>query len=242
MLDFLKHRATIWILSIIMLLDIAYIIYSIQNKHDTTLLMVAILILGLVLGALLVSIFNHDKKQSQPTIIKETSHTVMESMQKVFKIVTSEGHFNEIYDYKDTSKLFKFIPTTKKALVIIKGKVQMGYDFSKAKWDIDEKNQRIKLVHFPEPELLSLETDYQYYNIEEQFFNLFSKEDLANIQREGKEQIKIAAMKSHLPQTAAEQIEVVLKELIAAKNWKLENTELITESAKLLENRVLNSN
>lgn len=238
MLGFLKHRATLWILSFLLLADIAYIIYNIQNNQDTTALMVAILILGLILGALLVSILNSDKRAAQPVLVKESSHTVMESMQKVFKIVTSEGHFNEIYDYKETSKLFKFIPATKKALVIIKGKVQMGYDFSKAKWDIDEANQKIKLIHFPEPELLSLETDYQYYNIEEQFFNLFSKEDLANIQREGKKQIEIAAMKSHLPQTAAEQIELVLRELVAAKNWKLENTHLITDSTRQLENKL----
>lgn len=239
MLGILKHRATLWVLSILLLADIGYIIYNIQNKQDTTALMVAILFLGLFLGALLVSILNSDKKAKEPVLVKESSHTVLASMQKVFKIVTSEGHFNEIYDYSETSKLFKFIPTTKKALVIIKGKVQMGYDFAKAKWEVDEQNQKIKLVHFPEPELLSLETDYQYYNIEEQFYNLFSKEDLGKIQREGKEQIKIAAMQSHLPETAAEQIEVVLKELVAAKSWKLENTHLIKESAKQLENKVL---
>lgn len=241
MLDYLKHRSTIWVLISLMVLDIAYIIYNIQNNQDPTALMVAILFLGLILGALIVSILQKDKKVAQPTVVKESSHTVMESMQKVFKIVTSEGHFNEIYDYKQTSKVLNFIPTTKKALVIIKGKVQMGYDFSKAKWEIDEVNQKIKLVHFPEPELLSLETDYQYYNIEEQFYNLFSKEDLGNIQREGKEQIKVAAMKSHLPETAAEQIEIVLKELVAAKNWQLENTHLITKSAKQLENKVLSN-
>ena len=238
MLQFLKHRTTIWLLSILLVADLIYIFYNIQNQQDTTTLIVAVLLFGLILGALLVTIINNDKQVAQPTVIKETSHTVMESMQKVFKIVTSEGHFNEIYDYSQTTKLFKFIPNTKKALVIIKGKVQMGYDFSKAKWEIDEKNQRIKLIHFPQPELLSLETDYQYYNIEENFFNLFSKEDLANIQNEGKKQIKIAAIRSHLPQTAAEQIEIVLEELLAAKSWKLENTHLIIESAKLLENKI----
>ena len=78
-----------------------------------------------------------------------------------------------------------------------------------------------------------------YYNLEEKFYNLFSKEDLANIQREGKNQIKIAAMKSHLPQSAAEQIALVLKELLLARDWELENADLITESAKRLENKVL---
>lgn len=108
----------------------------------------------------------------------------------------------------------------------------MGYDFAKCKWDIDENNKRVKLTEFPKPEILSIETDYQYYNIEEQFFNLFSKEDLANIQREGKNQIKEAAIQSHLPITAAEQIEIVLKELLNAKGWKLENSHLIENKIK----------
>lgn len=239
MLGFLKHRAALWTLCFFLLVDIAYIVYNLQKNQDPTLLMVAFLILGLILGALLVIILNKDRKDAAPTLRTESSHTVMESMQKVFKIVTAEGHFNEIYDYKETSKLFKFIPSTKKALVIIKGKVHLGYDFAKAKWEIDEDNKKIKLIHFPEPELLSLDTDYEYYNIEEQFYNLFSKEDLANIQREGKNQIRIAAMKSHLPQTAAEQIELVLKELLMARDWTLENADLITESAKRLENKSL---
>ncbi|MXV38653.1 DUF4230 domain-containing protein [Flavobacteriaceae bacterium Ap0902] len=237
MMGYLKHRAVIWILILLLLTDIAFIIYNLQHNMDTTSLMVAILFLGLILGALIVSIINKDQKQASPQVITESSHTVMESMQRVFKIVTAEGHFNEIYDYKDTSKLLKFIPTTKKALVIIKGKVQIGYDFAKAKWEIDEDNHKIKLIHFPEPELLSLETDYEYYNIEEQFYNLFSREDLSKIQKEGKNQMKIAAMQSHLPQTAAEQIEVILKELLLAKDWKLDNAHLIRESARILEDK-----
>lgn len=227
MFSSVKHRASLWVLSILLLLNIAYIIYHVQKKLDTTGLMIAILFLGLILGVLIVTILYADKKANQPKIIKESSHTVMQSMQRVFKIVTSEGYFNEIYDYKDSSKIFKVFPTTKKALVIIKGKVQMGYDFAKCKWDIDESNKRVKLTEFPKPEILSIETDYQYYNIEEQFYNLFSKEDLANIQREGKNQIKEAAIQSHLPITAAEQIEIVLKELLNAKGWKLENSHLI---------------
>lgn len=239
MLGFLKHRAALWTLSFFLLLDIAYIVYNIQKESNPTTLMIAILVLGLILGALLIIILNKDQKNAAPTVRSESSHTVMESMQKVFKVITAEGHFNEIYDYKETSKLLKFIPSTKKALVIIKGKVHLGYDFAKAKWEIDEENKKIKLIHFPAPELLSLDTDYQYYNIEEKFYNLFSKEDLANIQREGKNQIKIAAMKSHLPQSAAEQIALVLKELLLARDWELENADLITESAKRLENKVL---
>lgn len=68
------------------------------------------------------------KEDSTP---KESSHTVVESMRKVFKIVFAEGHFNDLYTFEDTKKLFGFIPSTKRALVIIQAKVLVGYDFEK---------------------------------------------------------------------------------------------------------------
>lgn len=235
MLELLKRRAALWILSFLLLVDITYIVYNIQNNYNLASLLIAVLFLGLILGALVSIIIAKDQKSKVPVVRSESSHTVMESMQRVFKIVTAEGHFNEIYDYKETSKLFKFFPSTKKALVIIKGKVQLGYDFSKAQWEIDEKNKKIKLIHFPEPEITSIDTDFEYYNIEEKFYNLFSKDDLANIHKEGKKQIYQAALKSHLPQTAAEQIELILNQLLLAKDWELVNTKLISNSFKNLK-------
>ncbi len=235
MISILKKRATLWTLSFLLLIDISYIFYHIQQKKDTTTLLVAVLFFGLLLGALLVTIFNSDKKRAQPTLVRESSHTILSSVQKVFKIVTSEGLFNEIYDYKETKKLWKILPSTKKALVIIKGKAQMGYDFAKCQWKVDEETKTITLVSFPAPEILSLETDFEYYNLEEKFYDLFSKEDLANIQRDGKKQIAKAVMQSHLPETAAEQIEVVLRELIHARGWEIKNLQLINDSVKKIE-------
>ena len=91
------------------------------------------------------------------------------------------------------------------------------------------------MVHFPPPEILSTETDYKYYNIEEQFFNLFSKYDLAKIQQNGKKQVIEAAKKSHLPEVAAEQMQTLLTELLEAKDYTLENTSKIAESRKFIE-------
>lgn len=76
-------------------------------------------------------------------------------MRKVFKIVCAEGQFHEIYNYEETKKLFKIIPSTK-ALVIVQAKVMIGYDFEKCVGK-DEQNQKIRIVSFPDPEILSVE-------------------------------------------------------------------------------------
>lgn len=193
------------------------------------------LVLGLILGAVIAFLLAKNTKAAPP-VIAENSHTVAESLRKVFKIVSAEGHFQEIYNYEETTKLLNFIPSKKKALVIVQAKVLVGYDFEKLKWEIDEENRKVKLTHFPSPEILSTETDYKYYNIEEQFFNLFSKDDLAKIQQNSKQQVIEAAKRSKLPEHAAEQMRMLMTELLNSKNFLLENPSVITE-AKLIENK-----
>lgn len=158
-------------------------------------------------------------------------------MRKVFKVVSAEGHFNEIYNYEESTKLFNFIPSKKKALVIVQAKVLVGYDFEKFKWEVDQENRKVRLLEFPEPQILSTETDYKYYNIEEQFFNLFSKEDLAKIQENGKRQVIEAAKNSKLPHVAAEQMRMLLTELLDTKNLALENPSVITDSSRMISNQ-----
>lgn len=55
-----------------------------------------------------------------------------------------------MYDFDKTKKLFGFIPSTKRALVIIQAKVLVGYDFGKYEWETDEANHKIKLISFPQ--------------------------------------------------------------------------------------------
>ncbi len=189
---------------------------------------VGLLVIGLVLGAVIMFLIWKLNNQKKGPVVKESSHTVVESIRKVFKIVLAEGYFNELYNFEDTKKLFGLIPSTKRALVIIQGKVLVGYNFEKCKWEVDETNQKIRLLSFPEPEIISIETDYKYYNFDEGIFNLLSREDLMRIQANGKKQVEMAAIKSDLPKMAAEQMRTMLTEVVQSKNWQLENTYKIT--------------
>src|SRR5215218_2503942 len=191
-----------------------------------------LLLLGLLLGAVIMFLIirlTHSGKQNVPN---ENSHTVVESMRKVFKVVFAEGHFNELYNFEQTKKLLGFIPSTKRALVIIEAKVLVGYDFEKCVWETDEANQKISLVSFPEPEIISVESDYKYYNFDENIFNLLNRDDLTRIQSNGKKQVEMAAIKSHLPKIAADQMRTMLIEVIKSKNWDVEDIYKITEGAE----------
>ncbi len=230
-----KFKIILWSLGILMVMFLGFFLYQMtQSNSVNSMMIVLMLLLGLILGGV-IAFLASKKLSSEPAVITESSHTIAESMRKVFKVVSAEGHFNEIYNYEESSKLFNFIPTKKKALVIVQAKVLVGFDFEKFKWEVDETTRKVKLINFPAPEILSTETDYKYYNMEEQFYNLFSKDDLAQIQRNGKQQVIEAAKKSHLPEVAAEQMRTLLTELLDGKNFILENPSKISESQRQLE-------
>lgn len=191
---------------------------------------ISLLIFGLLIGAIIMFLVWRLTSSRKGAIVKESSHTVVESIRKVFKVVLAEGFFNELYNFEETKKLFRIIPSTKRALVIIQAKVLVGFDFEKCVWEIDEDNQKVKLVSFPEPQIVSIETDYKYYNFDEGIFNLLSREDLTRIQANGKKQVEEAALKSDLPKMAAEQMRTMLTEVVQSKHWQIENIYKITGS------------
>lgn len=234
-MKFNKIKIALWSVGILMVIFLAFFLYQMtQSESINSMMTILMLLLGLILGGV-IAFLASKKMTAQPAMITESSHTIAESMRKVFKVVAAEGHFNEIYNYEETTKLLNFIPSKKKALVIIQAKVLVGYDFEKFQWEVDEQNRKVKLLNFPAPEILSTETDYKYYNIEEQFFNLFSKDDLARIQQNGKRQVIEAAKKSHLPEVAAEQMRTLLTELLEGKNFLLENSVKISESKNQID-------
>jgi hypothetical protein len=225
----IKSKKITWISGFIFLLLI-FLIYSFFSKPTTATNTMGFLIIGLLLGALIMFLISKLPNKRKQRVVTENSHTVVESMRKVFKIVFAEGHFNELYNFEETKKLFGFIPSTKRALVVIKAKVLVGYDFEKCVWEIDEINQKIKMISFPEPEILSIEPDYLYYNFDEGIFNLLGRADLTRIQINGKKQVEIAAINSHLPKIAADQMRTILTEVVQSRNWELEDSYKITEA------------
>lgn len=191
-----------------------------------------LLLLGLLLGALIMFLVAKLRSKGSAVQVRETSHTVVEGIRKVFKIVLVEGFFNELYNYEETKKLFGFIPSTKRALVIIQAKVLVGFDFEKCVWEADEAARKIRLISFPEPEILSIEPDYKYYNFDEGMFNLLNRDDLTRIQTNGKKQVEAAALKSDLPRMAAAQMRTLLTEVVQAKAWQIENMHQVTAVKK----------
>ncbi len=152
-----------------------------------------------------------------------SSAVLLERIEKVSKLITVEGHFSEIYDYKDYY-FYDLSPFRKKALIRVKAKVSMGYDFQELEIVADEESRTISIGPIPEVEILSIDHDLDYYDISEGTFNTFKEADYTKISREAKEYIRHQASFSNLKNQAILQGNEMIKviQLITEQSgWKL---------------------
>lgn len=158
---------------------------------------------------------------------------LLDKVKKVCKFITVEGDFAEIYHYEDVKARFlKLISSKKKALVVINAKAHVGFDLSKIQMDSDVKTKTLKLYHFPQPEVLSIETDLNYYDKSDGMFNKFEASDLTELHNEAKLHIMNKVPESGLYEIAKkEALESVLliETIVQTIGWTLDYSALKIE-------------
>lgn len=183
-----------------------------------------LLILAAVLVAALIGWYVGFKNNFGEPQVTETANTMMEKMKKVFKFVAAEGQISEIYDYKDY-QYYDISPLRKKILVRVNAKVLVGYDFEKASFRIDDATKTIYIDSIGPAELLAIDHDLDYYDIQEGTFNYFSEEELNEINQKAKSYAAAIVEDSELYKVAEEQKEDLIDMLrVAAQStgWKIE--------------------
>ncbi|WP_127022262.1 DUF4230 domain-containing protein [Flagellimonas beolgyonensis] len=188
-------------------------------------------ILGLVLGAILMYwMFSLFRKKRNKEVTLQQSTVLLEKIRSVYKLVSVEGDFAEIYHYENTKDSFmSLFRSKKKALIVIKAKAHIGYDLNKLELKADNENRKIILSRFPQPEVLSIEPDLQFYDIKNGIFNSFSPTDLTQLNQEAKEHIKNKIPESGLMETArkeALQAVFVVEKIVETIGWKLDYSAL----------------
>ena len=201
-----------------------------------------LLILGLVVG-LGISYFISQKfsLSKKKKLTEKQSVILLDKIKKVSKLITVEGDFSEIYHHENTKeKFWGSIVSRKKAIVLITAKAHIGFDFKKIKLYSDTKNKRIVLSEFPSPEVLSIETETKFYDIQNGYLNKFDTQDLTTLNKEAKEHVLKKIPDSNLIQLAnKEALEAILlmESLVETIGWKLDYTALETteENKKISE-------
>jgi len=189
-------------------------------------------LLGLFLGAIVTYwIMRYVKVQKSKDLTNAQSSILMEKIRKVWKLITVEGEFAEIYHYENTKERFmSMVSSKKRAILLINAKAYVGFDLSRIRMEAITEKKVIKLTDFPDPEVLSLETDLRYYDKKEGLFNKFDSSDLTEVNAKAKEHVLEKIPESGLLETAkSEALEAVLlvQNIVETIGWTLDYQDLL---------------
>ncbi len=155
--------------------------------------------------------------------VSESSVVLLEKIRTVCKLVTAEGQFSEIYEYKE-SYPFDIPLFSSKALIRVKATVSVGYDLSKLEMVPDQKSHTLVISGLPPAEIISVEHDLDYYDLSEGLFNPFSADDYNTINSRAKEFIVSQVHKTSLMQAAddkRDELLDVIRFMVEQAGWKV---------------------
>ncbi len=142
------------------------------------------IVFGALITLAIVLIFRScSKEKEEESILIESSMLLQKQIDQVAKLVVTEGHFSEVYTYKDSQQLFgPFITAQKKALVVVNAEVTVSYDLREIDFEVDEASKTLYINRIPEPEI-RLNPDFEYYDVTADFLNQFKAEDYNKIKK-----------------------------------------------------------
>lgn len=191
---------------------------------------IILFLIALIVGAIAAwQVFNwvYGKKlKDNSAQIRQESTILLERIEKVFKVVVAEGYFSEIYDHNSQKEFLWFWNTHKKALIVTKAKVSVGFDFAKIKVRRDETSRKLIIEEMPPVEVLSVDTDYKFYDLNQGWLGKFNQEDYTQMLAEAKRVMNEKALNSDLPMIATRQVNLMVSQLAASMNWDLEMPKL----------------
>lgn len=140
------------------------------------------IIFGVLITLIVLFTFKFCSDQQQDKIVlKESSALIQEQIKNVGKLVVTEGHFSEVFNYKNSKSLFgDYFTSDKKALVVVNADVTIAYDLSKIEYELDESSKTLTITFIPNEEI-KFSPELEYYDIEADFFNPFEASDYNQI-------------------------------------------------------------
>lgn len=122
--------------------------------------------------------------QQQSEHLKQSTALIQKQVNNVSKLVVTEGHFSQVFNYEQSEKIFANLLTTKKrALVVVNAEVSIAYDLSKVSFEVDQEKKTLYITKIPEAEV-KISPDIEYYNTSGDYLNPFDAQDINKIKRE----------------------------------------------------------
>ena len=188
---------------------------------------------GVILALVILFTYKYcDDDKANTMVLKENSSLIQQQLKNVGKLVVTEGHFSEVFDYENSKAILgDYFTAEKKALVVVNADVSIAYDLSKIEYDINETSKVLTLKTIPEPEI-SINPNLEYYDIQSDFLNPFEAEDYNAINETVRTTLRDKIEKSTLKSNALNRLISELAKFYILTNslgWTLKyNTETIT--------------
>ncbi|OIQ28747.1 MAG: hypothetical protein BM564_08225 [Bacteroidetes bacterium MedPE-SWsnd-G2] len=173
--------------------------------------------------------------------VEERSNLLMKQWSQVGKLVVNEGQFSQVYTYEDTKAMFgDFYEADKKAIVVVNAEVAVIYDLSQIDFKVDENLKTIELLNLPDYEL-KIHPEFEYYDIQDDFFNPFTTEDYNKVKANVKESLKQKIEDSKLVKNGQNRLVSELSKLLLvgrSEHWTIVyKTQIFKSIAELEELR-----
>ena len=166
--------------------------------------------------------FTDDSEQMQ---LQENSALIQEQIRNVSKLVVTEGHFSQVFTYKNSKNVFaNLVNVEKKALVVVNADVTVAYDLSQIEFELDEATKTLRILSIPEQEI-NISPDFEYYDVTADLLNPFEAKDYNAIKNKVNAQLKKKVENSRLKSNAENRLISELAKFYILTNslgWTLE--------------------
>ena len=143
--------------------------------------------------------------------------TVVETVQKVAKLVSSETTLRDVIIYENT-----WLGSTKRSLVVVTGKVLAGIDLqSGSSAEVDE-NARLITIELPQPGILGIEiTEMKTYDEQRGFWNPFVATDRDAVFKQAREQLEKTSRELNITETASQSARELLAAMFTSSGYSV---------------------
>ncbi|MCB4799427.1 DUF4230 domain-containing protein [Neotamlana laminarinivorans] len=197
------------------------------------------ILFGVIITLVVLFTFKYcgDKREDK-IVLQESSALIQEQIKNVGKLIVTEGHFSEVFNYKNSKDIFgDLVSVEKKALVVVNADVTVAYDLSKIEFELDEVTKTLTILKIPEEEI-KINPDFEYYDIQADFLNPFEAKDYNEIKNIVKKSLSKKIEASDLKKNAKNRLISELSKFYILTNslgWTLKYNENPVKSANDLE-------
>ncbi|KAB1068854.1 DUF4230 domain-containing protein [Tamlana haliotis] len=197
------------------------------------------ILLGVVITLVLLYAFKQcEAKKAEQTILQENSQLIQQEINNVGKLIVTEGHFSQVFNYKNSKEILSnYLTVEKKALVVVNADVTVAYDLSKIEFKVDEATKTLTILSIPEEEI-SINPDFEYYDVQADFLNPFEAKDYNKIKNTVSTSLKKKIDKSELKSNAKNRLISELSKFYILTNsmgWTLQYNETPISEAEDLK-------